>query len=246
MPHDDPDVTTADDARSSSTAGSTQSAARSPGLLTRGKRVLERGEIGRRLVHAAGVGFPLTYYVLTAGLSVESGPAWTVLQALTVVGVVAAAGLEFVRLRIGLDWWIFEQLTREYESEKVAGYALYLVGMAAVAVGGPVVASTADVAFPNEVALTGMFLLTLGDPLSGALADGTRDWKGPRAVVPALAFGTAVGYLVGLPIAAAVAAAVGLVIADIRLWSVQGYVIDDNLTIPIISAGLAWLVLLGL
>lgn len=204
------------------------------------------GELGRRLVHASGVGIPLTLYVLVYGLSIEEATAWQVVQTITIVGVVAAAVLEFVRLRVGLNWWIFEQLTRPYEAEKVAGYALYLVGMAGVAVGFPLLAAGVGVSFPIEVAITGMILLSLGDPLSGALARDSPGLKGPRAVVPALIAGTAIGYLVGLPIAAAVAAAVGLVIADIRLWSIGEYIIDDNLTIPVVSGALAWLVVLVL
>ena len=219
------------DGGESPSASADERRGRGPGRL---KAAVE-GELGRRLVHASGAAIPLTYYVLTVGIAVDESVAWQVLQAITVLGVLAAAVLEFVRLRIGLDWWIFEHLTRAYEREKVAGYALYLVGMATVAL-----------LFEPAIALTGMFLLAIGDPLSGYLATDSPGLKGPRAVVPALLVGTGIGIVVGLHPAVAAAAAVGLVVADVRLWSIGGYVIDDNLTIPIAAGVAAWLVSLAL
>lgn len=213
------------------------------GALARLDDVLS-GEFGRRLVHVSGIGVPLTYYVLTAA-SLDEALAWRAVQGLTIIGVLAGTALEVGRLRLGVDSWAFRKLTREYESSKVAGYALYLVGIAVVAVGYPALAWVTGVEFPIEAALTGMILLSVGDPLSGSLAADTPGMKGPRAIVPTLVVGTVIGVLVGLPAVAAVAAAVALVVADVRLWSIGDYVVDDNLTIPVAAGGVAWIAMLA-
>ncbi|AGN01067.1 hypothetical protein L593_05590 [Salinarchaeum sp. Harcht-Bsk1] len=175
------------------------------------------GELGRRLVHVSGAGIPLLYVL---GLPY----AW--LQILLVGGVAIVGGLELLRLRAGLaDWWIFEHLTREYESETIAGYALYVVGMAVVAV-----------AFDPQIAIPSMFMLAVADPVGGVL--GGAD---PTPVKPARAFVGAfvVCLLVGLPFLPPLVAAAGGVaasVADGVFAEFRGYVIDDNLTIPIGAA----------
>jgi len=102
-------------------------------------------EIGRRLVHSSGVLAPAAYLlgILT----------WTQLGAVLALGVGIAAVLEAIRLSYGLEWWIYENLTREYEQEKVAGYALYMVGFAFLAL-----------LLPPEIAIPGMLMLAIGDP----------------------------------------------------------------------------------
>ncbi|MFC6905351.1 dolichol kinase [Halalkalicoccus tibetensis] len=176
-------------------------------------------EIGRRLVHASGTLAPLIYLigVLT----------WEQLGWLLVLGVGIAMALEFVRLRVGLDWWVYEELTREYEQEKVAGYALYMVGMAAVAL-----------AVPPEIALPAMFMLAIGDPVGGYLGGGAEK-KSPLALgavfVVCLLFA-----LPFLPVVAAVLGALAATAADGYLVSVRGYVVDDNLTIPLSAALAMW------
>jgi len=52
--------------------------------------------------------------------------------------------LEFLRLRIGLDWRLYDVLTREYEQDNPAGYALYMISMAIV-----VVIFQQDIALPR-------------------------------------------------------------------------------------------------
>ncbi len=43
-------------------------------------------------------------------------------------GAVVVCVLEAVRLSTGLDWVVYDRLTREYEQDNVAGYALYTSG----------------------------------------------------------------------------------------------------------------------
>ncbi len=119
-------------------------------------------EIGRRLVHASGVGAPLSYL-----LGVFT---WEQLGWVLTVGLAVTLALELVRLRSGLDWWIYENLTREYEQEKIAGYALYMVGMVVVVL-----------AFPPEVGVPAMFMLAIGDPVGGYLGKGAET-KSPVAL----------------------------------------------------------------
>jgi len=180
------------------------------------------GEVGRRLVHVSGAGFPLLYLL---------GLDWWRLQLLLVGGVPIVAVMELVRLRYGLDWWVYEHLTRPYEESTVAGYALYIASMALVAV-----------AFDPGVAVPAMLMLAVADPVGGVLA-GTDPIpiKRPRAIAGAFLVCLVVG-LPFLPPAAAVAAAAGASLADGIFLQVRGTVIDDNLSIPIVAAVAAWIV----
>jgi len=190
------------------------------------------GELRRRAVHASGVGFPALYLLdLTA---------WQTVGYLLVAGSVVAAALETVRLLIGLDWAVYETLTREYERDSVAGYALYMFSMTAVAW-----------VFDPVVALPGMLMLALGDPVSGLLGSNEAG-RAKRAGVVAAMFVVcfALGAVVLLPavalprgmLAAAVGAA-GATVADGYTPVVAGYVIDDNITIPPVACLGIWVVL---
>jgi len=83
-------------------------------------------EIGRRLVHAAGAVVPAGYlldtHVLKTGLF-----GWSSVQTIAVVGLVVTAVLEAARLYGGLEHPIYDRLTREYEQDSVAGYAMYVL-----------------------------------------------------------------------------------------------------------------------
>lgn len=177
-------------------------------------------EIGRRLVHASGIGAPLSYL-----LGVFT---WEQLGWVLALGLAVVLALELVRLRSGLDWWIYENLTREYEQEKVAGYALYMVGMVVVVL-----------VFPPAIGVPAMFMLAIGDPVGGYLGKG-KEAKSPVALggvfVVCLLFA-----LPFLPILAAVLGALAATAADGYLVSIRGYIIDDNLTIPLAAAGAMWI-----
>ena len=197
-------------------------------------------EIGRRLVHSSGVLAPAAYLlgILT----------WTQLGAVLALGVGIAAVLEAIRLSYGLEWWIYENLTREYEQEKVAGYALYMVGFAFLAL-----------LLPPEIAIPGMLMLALGDPVGGFLGKKFGDGGLSRKPLPVLAAMFAVCFLLAVPflvvspeadvgtaIIVASAGALVAALADGVPLIVRDYVIDDNISIPV-GAGVAmWVALVVL
>lgn len=184
-------------------------------------------ELGRRAVHASGTGIPLLYVLdlLT----------WRGLQLFLVACTVVAFVLEFLRLVVGLDHAVYDRLTREYEADNVAGYALYMVGMAIAAF-----------AFEPLVAVPAMLMLSIGDPVSGYLGSNdatTAKEFGVLGVMFLVCFALAVPFTTpGRPpvagVAAAAAGALGATVADGVKPIIRGYVVDDNLTIPP-AAGLA-------
>jgi len=191
-------------------------------------------ELRRRAVHASGVGFPALYLLDLAD--------WPTLGWILLVAAGVAAGLETIRLGVGLDWAIYETLTREYERDNVAGYALYMFSMAGVAL-----------VFEPPVALPGMLMLTLGDPISGLLGSNEAG-RAKRAGVVAVMFVVCVTLAVAVlvfvgarPLPTALAAAAvggaGATVADGFTPVVRGYVLDDNLTIPPAACLGIWLVL---
>ncbi|WP_251342033.1 dolichol kinase [Haloplanus halophilus] len=190
------------------------------------------GELRRRAVHASGTGLPALYLLDL----VE----WRTLGLLLVVGSVVAGVLEAVRLLVGLDWAVYEALTREYERDNVAGYALYMFSMTAVAW-----------VFDPRIAVPGMLMLTVGDPVSGLLGTneaGRAKRVGVLAAMFAVCFSLAALVLaahVALPTAllAAAVGGAGATLADGYTPVIGGYVIDDNLTIPPVAAVGIWAVL---
>ena len=189
-------------------------------------------ELERRLVHASGVGLP--------GLYLLGWVTWRELGYLLLALSAGAAALEVLRLFVGLDWIIFDRLTREYEQDNPAGYALYAFSLTLV-----------GLIFDPHVALPGMLMLIIGDPISGLL--GSNDaHRAKRVAVLGAMFGVcfllavpflvpAVGLTVGL--AAAGAGAAGATFADGFKPVVATYVIDDNLSIPPLSCGAIFAVL---
>ncbi|WP_248518085.1 dolichol kinase [Salinarchaeum laminariae] len=186
------------------------------GVTATARRRIE-GEVGRRLVHVSGALVPLSYVL---------GLPYLWLQIVLLAGVVAVGVLELLRLRTTFSWWAYEHLTREYESDTVAGYALYVLGMAIVAL-----------AFDPRIAIPAMFMLAVADPVGGVLggADPTPV-KRPRAFVGAFLVSLAVGVPFVAPLAAA-AGALAASLADGVFMEIRGFVVDDNLTIPLGAAG---------
>ena len=183
----------------------------------------------RRIVHASGAGLVALY--LLAG-EFDLGLTWERFRLLMTALALGAIGLEFLRLQVGLEWWIYEKLTREYEQDQFAGYGYYMVSMTLVVL-----------VFEPAIALPAMLMLALADPISGAVsADELRTVKGPRALVTMFV----VCLVLALPFlapAVAVAAAIGGTIADGVTVRRGDFVLDDNLTIPIYAAVLAWVVM---
>jgi dolichol kinase len=187
------------------------------------------GELRRRGVHLLGTLVPAGY-LLDDALGVDL-VAWHHLQYALVGGTLVAFGLEALRLSGRVEWEIYEHLTREYEQGNLAGYAIYAVGMTAAAL-----------AFQPAVALAAMFMLTVGDPISGLLSSGS---VGKTPPVLAVMFLVCLGLAWPLvPPGAAVAGAATATLADGVKPVVRGYVIDDNLTIPI-GAGAAMALVLA-
>ena len=177
-----------------------------------------RDEIVRRLVHASGTAVPLAYLFVPA---VE----WVHVQGLLIAGLLVALVLEIVRLIVGLDWWVYETLTREYERDNLAGYFLAVFSMAVVAL-----------AFGPTIAVPAILMLTVADPVSGLLGSGElRTAKDVTVLLTTFAVATllAVPFV---PATAAVCGGVAATVADGIKPVVSGYVVDDNLSIPVTSA----------
>lgn len=197
--------------------------ARGDGPIDRAREVLLRDEVARRLVHASGTALPALYVLDLV--------TWRDVTVLFVAGAVVALTLEAIRLFVGLEWAIYERLTREYEQDNLAGYALYVVSSAAAAA-----------TFAPRVAVPAILMLTLADPISGLMGSGELRalgdaWiefhriKGPRVLLAMFGVCT----LIAVPFVPPVAAALGGItatVADGVKPVVAGYVVDDNLTIP--------------
>lgn len=193
-------------------------------------------EVTRRLVHASTSVVPLSYVFIEA-------VTWRRLQAMLAAAVVVALCMEVVRLRVGLDWWIYAKLTREYEQDNLAGYFLGAVGMTVVAFAFPPGGADPLVpaAPPTPVAVPAILMLTVADPLSGLLGSGELR-AAKQAWVLLATFGVAT--LLAVPFVPGVVAVLGglsATIADGVKPVVRGYVIDDNLTIPIAAAVVMYL-----
>jgi dolichol kinase len=174
-------------------------------------------EVKRRLVHVSGTGYPALFLLDLAS--------YEQLRLLLVASSVVALALEAVRLLVGLDWRIFDELTREYEQDNLAGYALYMVGM-----------TVAALLFEPRAAIPAMLMLTIADPISGLASSGELGVKATHTLL--LTFGVCVliASLSGLPAVAAVLGALAATLADGAKPVIAGYVIDDNLTIPVGAA----------
>ncbi|MFD1598467.1 dolichol kinase [Halobellus rarus] len=183
---------------------------------------VSRSELKRRLVHVSGTGLPLLY--------VLGFVTWTQLGYVMLLASAIAAGLEFVRLVVGLDWSIYDDLTRSYEQSNVAGYALFVFSITAVVL-----------AFAPHIAVPAALMLTIGDPISGVLGT-TREAGEPKRLRTLGAMFTvclvvSVPFLlpvagIAIGLAASVAAALGATLADGFKPVIAGYVVDDNLSIP--------------
>jgi dolichol kinase len=176
-------------------------------------------EVQRRLVHSLGALVPLGWAVGVYD--------WRAVQGLWVFGLVVALALEAGRLLGGLESWVYDRLTREYEQENLAGYALYTVSMTAVAL-----AVSVGLGVTEGVAAASMLMLAIGDPVSGLLGSGELQSVKQTYVLLAM-FGTCT--LLAAPFVSPVAAVFGgaaATLADGVKPVVAGHVVDDNLTIP--------------
>jgi len=113
-------------------------------------------EYGRRAVHASGVGMPTIYLLDIVN--------WTQLRYFMLIVTAIVFTLEGLRLGVGFEHWLYDEVTREYEQHAVAGYALYMLSMTAVAV-----------LFAPVVTIPAMLMLIIADPISGMLGENAED-----------------------------------------------------------------------
>jgi len=85
---------------------------------------------------------------------------WTETRYFLVAALAVVLTLEFLRLVVGFDHALYQKLIREYETDSIAGYALYQVSMTGVVL-----------LLNPTLAIPAMWMLSLGDPVSGALGD---------------------------------------------------------------------------
>ncbi|WP_418284041.1 dolichol kinase [Halorubrum sp. DTA46] len=183
----------------------------------------ERVEFERRVVHAGGTLYPVPY--LLGWLS------WTETGYLLVAALAVVTALETFRLvgAAGPLTPLYDALVREYEADGVAGYALYQISMTGAAL-----------LLEPTLAIPAMWMLSLGDPISGALGDNEATepkrpvvWVVMFLVCSAIAAPfTVPAYGTGVGLAAAVAGGAFAAVADGLPPVVRGVAIDDNLTIP--------------
>lgn len=182
---------------------------------------LEELEIGRRLVHSSGIVFPMTYLLTDE---------WVYVQLLLLVALIVGSVLEYLRLKKGYSNILFDRLTRPYESEKIAGYYLYIVGMFLVAV-----------LLHPLIAVSSMLILAIGDPVGGILSDSEPEGtKSIIAVFSVLTVSTIIAFSVtsiSFPTSesAIMALTGGFVgaLSDYKKLIVKNYIVDDNLVIPV-------------
>lgn len=178
-------------------------------------------EPGRRLVHASGSLVPLAY--------VADLLTWGQVQALVLVALSVATVLEGLRLSGRLDWWVYRRFTREYEADWPAGYALALAG-----------AAVTILLFGPRVAVPALLMLTIADPLSGVLGSGSLEVKEGYVLLATFGICLGIAGLLGLGPVPAVLGAGAATTADGVKPRVGGFVIDDNLSIPIGAAAAMW------
>ena len=138
-----------------------------------------------------------------------------------VFGALIALTLETLRLSSRLDWEIFETLTREYERENPAGYALYTFSSTAVVF-----------VFSPDVAIPAILMLMIADPVIGVFGSGEVGSVKPVAVLLSM-FGICVLLAIPfVPPIPAICGAIAATAADGVKPVIASYVIDDNLSIP--------------
>lgn len=180
-------------------------------------------EIPRRLVHACGAVVPLAYLLDLV--------TWDQVRLLLGAAIVLALSIEAVRLLLDLELPIVNRMIRSYEEDYLAGYALYIIAGGAV-----------GIVYEPTIAVPALLMLTIGDPIAGLLSTGElRTVKRPHVLVTMFVLCLAMAWWFLQPLAA-IAAALVATLADGVKPVIKGYVIDDNLTIPIGAAVAADLV----
>jgi len=181
-------------------------------------------EMNRRIIHFSGVIIPIAYL-----MGIVS---WKFIGVILFILSLIVLKLEYVRLYHGFDNIIYDNLTRTYEADSIAGYALYVIGI-----------FLAWLFYPPIAAISGMLMLSVGDPISGIIGsieetDETQWWiviiifvTCSFIVLPVTILELGISY----GIISAIIGSVGAVIVDEFKPRINGQIIDDNLTIPLVS-----------
>lgn len=175
----------------------------------------------RKVFHAA------TAVFMAAGLALLQSPSQAAILTLTAI-VVALLTADIVRLRHRganqLFFRVFGKLASPREARRIASSTWYAVGVLIVAA-----------LFPRPVAISGVLVLGLADPAASYVGQklGRRPFLGGTLEGSLVFFATSTAVLAlrhTWPIA--LLASVVATLAERGSWP-----LDDNLTIPVVSAG---------
>ena len=187
-------------------------------------------ELLRKSIHLAGMLILVAYYFLGR---------FTVLFWLSLI-VIVILQLEWMRLRGYISYPAV--LLRPSEEHRVAGY-VYSTTAAFIVIA----------LFPKTIAITAITMAVLGDFSSGIAgavwgkkAD-VRQMRLPIKPVPILLVMLLVSFTTGylaahapglapLPVYSVALGAIGATLADGVPWQIRGHMLDDNQTIPLLSA----------
>ncbi len=162
---------------------------------------------------------------LVALLYVVDVLTWPQVKGLVLLAMAIATVLQGLRLSGRLDWWVYRRFTRDYETDWPAGYALALVG-----------ATVTVLVFDPIVAVPALLMLTIADPISGILSSGSLEVKQGYVLLATFGISLGIAGLLLVPPGPAILGATAATVADGIKPTIAGYVIDDNLTIPIGAA----------
>jgi dolichol kinase len=186
-------------------------------------------ELGRRIVHMLGLVFPFSYLIVKE---------WMYVQVILGLAVLIGLIMEYFRLKLNWNNIIYDNLTREYEDEKLAGYYLYIVGM-----------FTVSIIFDPVISIPSMVVLAVGDPIGGMLSDSSVDEK--KSLTPFLSvlvfsmivifFASSYVYTNVESAFIALIGSLGAALGDYKKIKIGNYVVDDNLIIPILTAVLIYI-----
>lgn len=187
-------------------------------------------EILRKSIHLLGIIIPGIYYFIDRSTAIL----WLSL----IVGVLFIA--EWMRLRGIISFPGI--ILRSHEMHKVAGY-LYLIASALIVIA----------LFSKTIAIAAITMAVIGDTSSGIVGSlwgkkanvrHTRLHFKPTPILLVMFLTSFIsGYLATLaprldtlPVFSLAMGALGAMLADGVPWHIRGQILDDNLTIPIISA----------
>ncbi|MBE0523366.1 MAG: hypothetical protein IBX40_03385 [Methanosarcinales archaeon] len=187
-------------------------------------------EILRKSIHLLGILIPGIYYFIDRSTAIL----WLSL----IVGVLFIA--EWMRLREIISFPSI--ILRSHEVHKVAGH-LYLMASALIVIA----------LFSKTIAIAAITMAVIGDTSSGIVGAlwgkkaHVRHTRLPLKPAPILLVMFLTSFISGylatlaprldtLPVFSLALGALGAMLADGIPWQIRGRILDDNLTIPIISA----------